>query len=143
MSRTKEISVFVDESGSFEPDEESSRFYLICLVFHDQSSSISTLIDALELFLEQTGLGRSHCVHVGPLIRREDEYNQMRREERQAIFRRMMAFVRKSDISYRCFMIDKHFNDGDTAVHDKLLQDLVRFLVGYSEILNSYDKLNL
>lgn len=25
---TKEISVFVDESGSFEPDEESSRFYL-------------------------------------------------------------------------------------------------------------------
>ena len=143
MSRTKEISVFVDESGSFEPDEESSRFYLICLVFHDQSSSIATLIDTLELFLEQAGLGRSHCVHVGPLIRREDEYNQMHREERQAIFRRMMAFVRKSDISYRCFMIDKHFNNGDTAVHDKLLQDLVRFLVGYSEILNTYDKLKV
>ena len=29
-SRTNEISVFVDESGSFEPDEESSRFYLKC-----------------------------------------------------------------------------------------------------------------
>lgn len=40
MNKTKEISVFIDESGSFEPDEESSRFYLICLVFHDQSSSI-------------------------------------------------------------------------------------------------------
>ena len=33
--RTKEISVFVDESGSFEPDEESSRYYIVCFVFHD------------------------------------------------------------------------------------------------------------
>lgn len=143
MSRIKEISVFVDESGSFEADEESSRFYLICLVFHDQSSSISALVENLETFLEQSGLGRSHCVHVGPLIRREDEYIQFRREERQTIFRRMMAFVRKSDISYRCFLIDKHFNDGDSAVHDKLLQEMIRFLVGYSDVLNSYDKLKV
>ena len=143
MSRTKEISVFVDESGSFEPDEESSRFYLVCLVFHDQSFSISTLVENLELFLEQAGLGRNHCIHVGPLIRREDEYAQFQREERQMIFRRMMAFVRKSDISYRCFLIDKHFNDSDSAVHDKLLQEVIRFLIGYSDVLNSYDKLKV
>lgn len=135
--------MFVDESGSFESDEESSRFYLVCLVFHDQSSPVSELIESLEHFLEQAGLERSHCVHVGPLIRREDEYGQMRREQRQAIFRRMMAFVRKSDISYRCFMIDKHFSDGDTVVHDKLLQDMVRFLVGYSDVLNGYDRLKV
>lgn len=143
MNKTKEISVFIDESGSFEPDEESSRFYLICLVFHDQSSSISTLVENLESFLDQAGLGRTHCVHVGPLIRREDEYAQYRREERQAIFRRMMAFVRKSDITYRCFKIDKHFNDSDCAIHDKLLQEMVRFLVGYSDVLNLYDKLKI
>ena len=32
LTGTKEISVFVDESGSFDPDESSSRFYLICFV---------------------------------------------------------------------------------------------------------------
>ena len=33
-SKVKEtdISVFVDESGSFDSDDVSSRFYLICLV---------------------------------------------------------------------------------------------------------------
>ena len=46
--RTNEISVFVDESGSFEPDEVSSRFYLICFVLHDQSVDISPLVANLE-----------------------------------------------------------------------------------------------
>ena len=81
-SRTNEISVFVDESGSFEPDEESSRFYLVCLVFHDQSVDISPWIGNLETFLETHGLGARHCIHVGPLIRREREYEGMLREER-------------------------------------------------------------
>ena len=29
--RVKEISVFVDESGTFDPDAEASRFYLVCM----------------------------------------------------------------------------------------------------------------
>ena len=32
---TKEISVFIDESGSFDPDRSSSRSYLVCMVFHE------------------------------------------------------------------------------------------------------------
>ena len=46
--RVREISIFVDESGSFESDEASSRFYLICFVMHDQDDAIGTLIDVLE-----------------------------------------------------------------------------------------------
>ena len=38
MGKTKEISVFVDESGSYDPDETSSLYYMVCLVFHDQDS---------------------------------------------------------------------------------------------------------
>ena len=62
--RTKEISVFVDESGSFESDEESSRFYLVCFVLHDQSADISEWVGNLEDYLDARGLGREHCVHV-------------------------------------------------------------------------------
>ena len=139
--RTKEISVFVDESGSFESDEESSRFYLVCFVLHDQSADISEWVGNLEDYLDARGLGREHCVHVGPLIRREGEYAQMQREERQGIFNKMMAFVRKADIAYRCFAVDKHFEDADTAVHDKLLQSINRFLVEHAEMFNLYEKL--
>ena len=143
MESVKEISVFVDESGSFEPDEESSRYYLICLLMHDQSHDLSEWIGYLERSFVASGLDAGHCVHVGPLIRREGEYLSMLREERQLIFRRMMAFVRKADVTYHCFMIDKHFNDGDCAVHDKLLQDIIRFLVDHSDLFNSFDKLKV
>lgn len=143
MNNTKEISVFVDESVSFEPDEESSRFYLICFVLHDQDSDISEWIGALETNLANNGLPPQHCIHVGPLIRREGEYASMMREERQAIFRSMMAFIRNADISYHCFRIDKHFDNGDTAVHDKLLQDITRFLIDNSKALNAYKRLKV
>ena len=39
--KVKEISVFVDESGSFDPAVEASQFHLVCMAFHDQSSSIA------------------------------------------------------------------------------------------------------
>ena len=48
MGKTKEISVFVDESGSYDPDETSSLYYMVCLVFHDQDSDISREILKLE-----------------------------------------------------------------------------------------------
>ena len=142
-AKVKEISVFVDESGSFAPDEESSRFYLICLVLHDQDADISAWVKNLEDYLESSGLGAQHCIHVGPLIRREGEYANMLREERQAIFRKMMAFIRKADISYRCFAFDKPFGQGDTAVHDRLLQDINRFLIEHADMFNSYDRLKV
>ena len=55
MSSTKEISVFVDESGSFDPDRQSSRYYMICMVFHNQDIDISQEINALEDSLESIG----------------------------------------------------------------------------------------
>ena len=133
----------MDESGSFESDEESSRYYLVCMLLHDQACDLTEWIGNLERSLFESRLGPKHCVHVGPLIRREGEYAEMRREVRQMIFRRMMAFVRKAEISYCCFKIDKHFNNGDSAVHDKLLQDISRFLIRHSDHLNSFDKLKV
>ena len=65
MGKTKEISVFVDESGSFDPDRSSSRYYLVCMVFHDQEKDISRQIEVLEQNLEAIGLPRNHCVHAG------------------------------------------------------------------------------
>lgn len=73
MKRTREISVFVDESGSFVPEsmDSSSRQYILCMVFHDQSIQIADEIAKLEDALFQMGLKRGHCVHAGPLVRRE------------------------------------------------------------------------
>ena len=60
--RTREISVFIDESGCYEHDRQSSRYYLVCMVFHDQDIDISAEINKLEDSLESMGLDRNHFV---------------------------------------------------------------------------------
>lgn len=145
MANVKEISVFVDESGSFVPERNhpASRYYLLCMVFHDQSIDVEPEIRLLEDSLSALGLERDHCVHAGPLIRREQGYAQMTREERRAIFQRMLVFFRRADISYKCFKIDKHLNTKDGAIHDSLLRQIVSFFVKHNDLFDGYDKLKV
>ena len=141
--RTREISVFIDESGCYEHDRQSSRYYLVCMVFHDQDIDISAEINKLEDSLESMGLDRCHCIHAGPLIRRENEYARLPREERRGIFRRMFLFLHNVDISYKCFIIDKNFIGQTQDIHDSLLQQIVRFLLAKSDELSTFDKLKV
>ena len=127
MGKTKEISVFVDESGSYDPDETSSLYYMVCLVFHDQDSDISGEISKLEEAIAATGRDSSHCIHTAPLIRRENEYEQDLRESRRTLFFKMLTFVRRADVSCKCFWVDKHYIDTAESIHDKLQRDISTF----------------
>ena len=66
-----ELSIFIDESGDFGPYDYRSPYYIITMVFHDQSVDISTPITKLEADLSNRGFP-NHCVHTGPIIRREN-----------------------------------------------------------------------
>ena len=105
MEKTKEISVFVDESGSFDPDRSSSRYYLVCMVFHNQECDISRQIGILEQNLELMGLPRNHCVHAGPL----KEYAHLSSQERRGIFDRMMVFLLPSMRRGRIHLHHRHW----------------------------------
>ena len=65
--KVKEISVFVDESGTFDPDVEASRFYLVCMVFHDQAKSIADNVQKLNDALAELGLPEDHAEQIPPL----------------------------------------------------------------------------
>lgn len=68
-----ELSIFIDESGDFGPYDFRSPYYIITMVFHDQSVDISGPVAKLEQDLANRGFP-DHCVHTGPIIRRENEY---------------------------------------------------------------------
>ncbi|MBR2067237.1 MAG: DUF3800 domain-containing protein [Solobacterium sp.] len=69
----KNLSVFVDESGDFGMNKKSSPYYIITMVFHDQSFNMQDQIARLEN--ELTNLGyKDHVVHTEPLIMRRGEY---------------------------------------------------------------------
>ena len=141
--KVKEISVFVDESGTFDPDVDASRFYLICMVFHDQAKSIAADVQKLNNALADLGLPEDHAVHAGPLMRWESPYRNCEGPKRRAIFSRMMSFIRRSEITYHCFCVDKRSVDDYAGLRKRLLREIASFLSAKMEDLIVYDKLKV
>ena len=48
----RELSIFIDESGDFGPFEKHAPYYVLSLVFHDQSDDISDHLHKIGLCQE-------------------------------------------------------------------------------------------
>lgn len=138
----KELSIFIDESGDFGAYSPHSPYYIITMLFHNQNLSIETEIQHLEKELNYLNLS-NHCIHTGPIIRKEENYSQMDIVERRRIFNKMVAFTRQIDILYKCFYIEKkHISDSADATN-KLSKQISTFLLEhYSNFLN-FDTIKL
>lgn len=141
--RVREISVFVDESGSYDANESSSEYFLVCMVFHDQDESISAGVAKLNETLISQGLERETCLHCGPLIRRENEFAAMEREERRGLFYKMLSFIHNSPFGYRCFAVDKRYISLVEQIRDSLLRDMKEFLIHESSGFSEYDAIKI
>ncbi len=141
-----ELSVFIDESGDFGPYERHAPYYIITLLFHDQSADISEQIDHLRRHLVEQGFAETHAIHSAPLIRREKDYSAMDLTARRKLFRSLFNFMRLCDISYKSFV----FRKSEFADHDKMvsrisrdmsmfLRDNLAFLQGFDSIIVYYD----
>lgn len=62
----KELSIFIDESGDFGEYSYHSPYYIITMVFHNQSSSIESEMEHLEKELSYLSLS-NHCIHTLPV----------------------------------------------------------------------------
>ena len=123
----KELSIFIDESGDFGDYSYHSPYYIITMIFHNQDSDIKDAVEQLNQSLTYLNL-ENHCIHTGPIIRKEDVYNNMSIIERRQIFNKMMAFIRNIDIKYKSFYIEKkHIKDSVEAV-GKLSKQISQFI---------------
>jgi len=135
-----ELSIFVDESGVFGPHEPHSPFYIVTLVFHDQSKDISQNLVRLRNSMSQRGLP-DYTVHAGPLIRRDDEYRELRIEERKMIFDSLFHFVRTVDISYHSIVVEKRRLADEMDLVVRVSKQLSAFLNEHIGTLMSYDRI--
>lgn len=136
------LSIFVDESGRFQHPDESSRFYILGMVFHDQSHDISHLVSDLEHSEAELGL-EGHCFHAGPLIRKEKGYEMLSRRFRGRILSRMMAFASRVDFKYHCLSVDKKFIDSAGRIVDHLRQSLHAFINSHREELATVESVKV
>ena len=97
------LSIFADESGEWG---KRSEYYLITLVFHDQSKDISLALERYRQSLADYGLP-DVPFHAGPLLTGHDAYEGMSLSERKRLLGLFVIMTRRLPITYRTLCIVK------------------------------------
>ena len=135
----KELSVFADESGN--PGDDA-KYYLLALVFHDQSEDVYEHIKRYEGTLAQRGLP-DIPLHMNPLMRANGAYKGMPAQERNRLLTCFSSFAWKCPISYEVLAYRKsHFRDDDGLLA-RMKRDLVLLLFDRLEFLQGYDAVKI
>ena len=130
-------SIFLDESGDFG---SNSKYYLVTLVFHNQNKPIDEELAKLDAELRYLGFPAERAIHTGPIIRRENEYENMSVEERKRIFTKLFAFTRNADITYKTFSYKKSEHADRMKLKARFARDLALFIDDNMEYFTAFGK---
>lgn len=137
----KILSIFVDESGDFGPYSAHSPYYLVSMVFHNQSLSIDSNILALEHHMNYLNF-ESHDIHTAPLIRRESLYKFYSTEIRKSLFNALYHFTRKLNIKYLCPVIHKNIqNSTKDEMIKQVSKEIYNTLNNHSSFISNFDSI--
>jgi hypothetical protein len=141
----KTLGVFVDESGDYGDYDSRTPYYIVTLVFHNQDINVEENIIALDRAIAPLGL-RNKTIHMGPLIRRENEYRNYPRELRVKAFRKLFAFTQKTDFRYHAFVVEKkqigsrlEWNACLTKAIGAYIKQKFDFFTAFDRIILHYD----
>ena len=137
-----EISIFIDESGDFGEYQYYSPYYIISLVFHEQKNNINPLINHLDTTFAKIGYDKK-WVHIGPMVRHEDDYKYMSIPERRKILNTFSAFIRKCPITYKCFCAEKKHIIDEVEIISKLTKQISSFIKEKLLYFNSFDTIKI
>lgn len=131
-----ELSIFVDESGDVG---EMSRFYLITLVFHNQSNDIAPTISFYKQVLFDSGLCDTP-MHLGPLLTGHDEYENMGVQVRKRLLARFEMFSEHLPFLYTTLSYEKSlFNDDVNKLLLRMKRDLMLLFFDNLEYFQQFD----
>lgn len=139
----KELSIFVDESGDFGPYSVQAPYYIITMVFHDQSEDISSQIHKLEQAVESQGFYGKFAIHTAPLIRKEEMYVNYRPNERRALLSKLYYFTLSCDITYTCFAYPKREYEDIYRLQGRMARDIAGFFRDHLDYFQSFDNVIL
>lgn len=137
------LSIFVDESGDFGEYAKHAPYYIVSMVFHDQTVDISPNIKQLDNSLIQIGYGDGQAIHTEPLIRRERPYQYFQPNERRAIFSKLYYFTLNCEIKYKSFIFHKIEFKNNFKLEDRIARDISLFIKENLLVFLKYDKIIL
>lgn len=136
----KVLSCFWDESGDFGDYDPQSPFYIVSVILHDQSQSISSQVDGIESFMKNHGYPH-HAIHAGPLIRRESDYEWMDIDDRRRMFNLLYNFARRLPIQYMSVKVNKDECDEHNDLEMRLTKAIKAEILKSEDYWRSFDKI--
>lgn len=136
------LSIYVDEAGVLDINNNNSKYYILSFVFHDESFGITNNETLLNNKLDSLGFKLS-SFHSGPLIRREEDFVNVDRETRKKIFMAMMAFFRTTRILCKTIVVEKKHLENVKQLINSLRIELNRFLNANLDFFINFSQINI
>ena len=134
-----EVSVFADESGECGTE---SKYYILALVFHDQSKSIHEQLRLYEQSLNAKNLP-DVPLHASPLMNGHDDYKDMDIQQRKRLLSAFFVMLQHLPIRYVKFAYVKSEFKSMDALMARMRRDVVNLIFENLEWLQSFDKVKV
>ena len=131
----RELSVFIDESGS---DGLRDKYYLVTLVLHEQDDDISEGIKLYEQSLAEKGLP-DVPFHASPLLNGHDDYEGMELADRKRLLSAFRVFFRHMPVRYTCIALKTKEYPATDEVSNTMRRRLVEFLFDELPYFQGFD----
>lgn len=136
----KELSIFIDESGDFGQTVNQSPYYIVSLVFHNQSDDISENVIRLKRWLTELNFNDEY-IHTHPIIRKEYPYNNMTLDERRKILNKMLRFTMGCPIKYFNIIVNKRECSNRHSLSANIAKQLSHFVDNNVNYFNSFERI--
>ncbi|MBQ9003465.1 MAG: DUF3800 domain-containing protein [Eggerthellaceae bacterium] len=144
-----EYSVFIDEAGDTGTDSE---YYMLTLVFHNQSTSLADNIAAYEARLTSASLSNVPF-HMQPLMGGEGDYATLSIADRAKMLSYFHEFAVRCPVVHKTFVYEKK-NYGmrgkspdpstiATRLCEQMEKDVKALLNGHLEFFQQFDKVKV
>lgn len=131
----KVLSVFIDESGDTGFEFGASKYYVVSLVFHEQNNDISSQLNKFK---------DDPVFHVGPIIRREDNFKNINLFERKRYLNKILILYTILPILHKEFIYNKkEFDEDDAKTLARLARDIHSFLMQHYDYFSAFDLINV
>ena len=131
----RELSVFVDESGDLGAE---SKYYMLALIFHDQSEDLSEVLSQYQLTLRERRL-ENLPLHMNPLLRGNEAYANMDTHHRERLLTAFATFAHKCPFTYHVIAYRKDRFVDTSALGAQLRRDIVELLFAHLEWFQRFD----
>lgn len=137
----KRLNIFVDETGEFGFNKDSSLLYGVSFTFYEQNDDISSEVNKLNYQLEK--LEYYNMIHMADLIMRRSDYKNFSINKRKSIFNAIYQFARRIPVKYSTIIVDKRYMNNSRTLRLQLLSCINDLVKKNEKYFKKFDKIVL